>query len=394
MDHHRQLVWTTGSKQNRCQKSPLDVVANRVAEHKTVIAVVPGLDVWLTQVDAPQTSRSNLEKAVPFLLEEQLSSAVETLHFSLGKRQEDGTLATVVVARNLLRQWLTEIQQLGIKPEALVCEQQLLPWKSNSWTLLVTPTSIIVRSGEESGFSLDPGNLKQGLSMALQEGEQRPSHLHIFDYGHDNLDSVISDLNIPFTIEKQQGEPLSLFANHYQTGSVLNLLQGAFAQQEWSNAWWHPFRWTALLLLVWLIFRGGYAFLEENRLTEHIQTLDQQIESQFRQAFPKIRRVVDPQAQMSQQLTQLRQGNRPQTEDGFLTLMAKASNPLKSFSNVTFQRVRFQDGKLDIFLRVSNLQQLDQIREAIEKTPGISALIQSANKDKDGVEGNLRVFKP
>lgn len=394
VDGNRHLVWAELADGVQCRKERLEQVAQSVAG-KQVVAIVPGLDVWLTHVNAPQTSRSNMEKAIPFLLEEQLSSPVEDLHFALGKRREDGTLPVVVVAQSLLARWLEEIQSVGIQPEALICEPLLLPWKPGSWTLLLTPDTAIVRTGLESGFASDPINLAQILTLAHHEqGEQAAKQRHVLDFSHGKVCMDFSKRDIQIHTEKKEGEPLALFAENFKAGAFINLLQGAFAPRDWlSSGWWKPLRLTAVLLAGWLLFRGGYALVETDRLAQQSKALETRIEAQFRTAFPDARRVVDPQAQMSQRLQALRRGDRPKTDAGFLAIMAQAGTVLKTVSGVTLKRMRFQGGKLDLFLHLTDLQQLDQIRQAFEKDQVFSAIIQNANKGKGGVEGNLRIFK-
>lgn len=392
MDDKRNMLWTTLEDNLHFRKEHMDVIGKAVTG-KRVVAIVPGLDVWLTQVDAPQTSRSNVEQAVPFLLEEQLSCPVEDLHFALGKRREDGTLPVIVLARRVLAKWLKEMQNAGIQPEALICEPLLLPWEPEFWTILLTPTTVIVRTGLESGFALDPPNLEHMLVLALHEEKQTPKKLHVLDYSQGKVCIDFSGIDIPIHNEKKSGEPLSLFAENFKAGYFLNILQGSYAPKDWSSGWWKPFRLTTILLVGWLLFRGGYTFVEVNRLAQQTQNLEKRIENQFRAAFPDARRIVDPQAQMSQRLQALRQGDHPKSDGGFLVLIAQAGTVLKTFAGVTLKRVRFQNEKLDLFLRLADLQQLDQIRQALEKKSGFSAIIQNASKGKEGVEGNLRIFK-
>ena len=394
MDDTRHVIWSGSTRKVVCRRDPLDIVARSVVGEQ-VVAVVPGLNVWLVSVTSPPMSHSTLEKAVPFLLEEQLSCPVESLHFSLGKQNKDGTLPVVVLARNLMTSWLDELHKVGIQPQIFVCEPLLLPWKPRSWTLLLAPTKVVVRTGWDSGFALDPDHLEPLLTLALHShNQEKPELLHVLDsckgYKHGNF----SELGISVKVEQMTRDPLSIFAENFKAGPVLNLLQGEYAPQEWWYGGWKYFRLTAFLLVGWLLFRSGYSLREADRLWQEAQDLDSRIEIQFRKAFPNVQRVVDPQAQMSHQLEKLRRGHRSESEHGFLLLMAHAGAVLQTVSGVTLKKVRFQDEKLDLFLSVSNLQQLDQIRQAMAQGTSFSVAVQNANKGREGVEGNLRISRP
>lgn len=362
---------------------------------KRVVVVVPGVHVWITQVTPPQTSQSNQEKAIPFLLEEQLSCPVEELHFAFGKRQDHGTLTVAVTARARFSRWLAALHDADIQPDACVCEPLLLPWQPGTWTVLLTPTTALVRTGMEAGFALDAVNCERGLSMALQEASSMPRALHVLDYAPvpPRVDWT-GFLPIPVHVEEKTGEPLALLAAHHQADGSLSLLQGAYAPRAWVDAWWRPFRLTAALLVGWLLSQGGYAFMTLYQLSQYNLQVAQRMETQYRQTFPQARRVIDPHAQMQQQLNALRQTSHQEASHGFLELMAQSGTVLKNFPEVTFTRVRFQEGKLDLVLHVAELAQLDRIREQMTRIPTLSASIQRIDKRGEGVDGTLRLVRP
>lgn len=393
MDEKGRLTWTGVGLSNGalCRQEPLQVLAKALSGER-IVAVVPGVDVLITRVQSPKTSRSNLEKAVPFLLEEQLADSVEELHFSLGKRGVNGQLSVIVIARKLLSHWMETIKNVGIRPEAVVCEPLLLPWQPGRWTLLITSEKAIVRTGLESGFALDSNNLLSTLTLLMNdENEKKPQSLNVLDFTRGINQVDLSGLGIPILTEERDDNPLSLFAANYAQNPSINLLQGVFSPSSQLRGWWQPFKMTAWLMIGWFLFRSGYGLYMENQNEKQMLVLNQRIESHFREAFPNVRRVVDARVQMNQGLKSLRGSDQPTSQKGFLSLITRSGEVLKTVPGVTLKSMRFQEGKLDFFMRLKDLQTLDRVKQKLEKKQLI-ATIQNANKDKEGVEGHLRII--
>ena len=392
----RPPTWTrSGLNGAACRQEPLQAIATAVSGARVVV-VVPGLDVLLTQASPPKASRSDQERAVPFLLEEQLADPVENLHVVLGRQRPDGTLPVVVVARTLLNHWLGTLAKAGISPHAVVCETLLLPWRPGSWTVLVTDDKALVRSGGETGFAADVDNLAPLLKILLDgtwnpdQTAQPPQQIRLLDYTNNRQCPDLAGLEIPLRREPRQGSILPIFTATYAQQPGINLLQGHFSTKDSKRGWWQPFRMTTLMLVAWILFRAGYDLWEVHRLTQQVQQTEQQIEQLFRKAFPKVQRVVDPRVQMEGKLADMRRAGGA-NRSGFLTLIGASGNVLKKTTGVELKRIRYQDGRLDLFLRVKSLHQLDQIKQQVQKRPGLAAVIQNANREKGRVECHLRI---
>ena len=395
MDASQRVTWTGPGRSagGGCRHERLGAVSLAAAGAR-VVAVAPGPDVLVTRVQSPRTSRSNLEKAVPFLLEERLAEPPEHLHVALGRRRDNGDLPVAVVARRVLEQWLDDLREGGIQPEALISEPLLLPWEPGSWTVLLMAERALVRLGREAGFGVEPANLRPALELALAARvDDPPASLRVIDFtaGPETPDLALPGVAVRH--ERGQGHPLALMAAEHVRGLGINLLQGPFAPVDrWSGAWRH-FRLTALLLAVWFLYRGAHGLVEEMQMSGRVEAVNGRIEQTYRAAFPDARRVVDARVQMNQRLNAMRGGGK-RNQEGFLHFIGHVSTVLKGGDGTVLQQIRYQQGTLDLFLRVADLQQLDRIKQQLDGIPGLAATIQNANKATDGVDSHLRIGRP
>jgi hypothetical protein len=92
---------------------------------------------------------------------------------------------------------------------------------------------------------------------------------------------------------------------------------------------------------------------------------------------------------MQQELDRLQGG---QSGGGFLVLLGKTGAVLKDVSGVEIGGVSFRAGRLDLDIKVDNLQLLDTIKQSLSNAGGLEVEIQSATTDKEQhVQGRLRI---
>jgi general secretion pathway protein L len=124
-------------------------------------------------------------------------------------------------------------------------------------------------------------------------------------------------------------------------------------------------------------------------ITSEREALDTRINEIYRQTFPAAKRVVNPRVQMQQQLEVLmrRQGGG----DGFMTLLARAGDVLRTNKSIEISGASFRAGRLDVDLTANNLQVLDELKQTLTGK-GLVVEIQSATTDaSQQVKSRLRI---
>jgi general secretion pathway protein L len=350
-----------------------------------VVVLVAGEQCLLTTARVPGRNRQKLLRAVPYALEEQLSDEVENLHFALGDAQPDGSWPVAVIGRRYLDELMAAFAASALEVQQVIPELLAVPRAEDEISALVIDGMSLVHNGTHGGYAVDSENL--GMLLALQAGEI-PPRLHLFVQAGRSPPET-DDYGAETVVDTWEGDPLNLFAAGLPERPI-NLLQGDYSRTgNWAQLW-KPLRATAVLLLAGVLVNFVVTGIEYFRLGHESERLHAEIERIFRQASPETKRVVDPRAQMQQQLDTLQRTAGADTS--FLVLLGRTGAVLHDAQGVEIASISYRAGRLDVDLKIGDLQQLDKLKQSLDAAGGMSVEIQSAAAGKDNrVQGRLRI---
>lgn len=357
------------------------------AEGLRVLVLMPATDCLLTSVRVPGRNRKKLLQAAPYALEEQLSEDVEQLHFAIGVELDDGSWQVAVINKQRMETLMATLAEAGLDVQQVIPEQLAVPLSAEGDSVLIDHDMAIVRNSIYSGYAVDRDNLGIVLAAGQPEEAETPAVLQL--YVEQDASPDLADYPAETRIEHYARDPLSILAQGLDIKAI-NLLQGEFGQTgEWGRVL-RPWRATAALLLAGVLISNAVMAVDYYRLGKESDQLKTQIEATFRKAFPEIKRLVNPRAQMQQKLDQLQ--NRQGTGNRFLDLIGQAGVVLKDTQGVEVTGANYRGGRLDLDLMVTSLQLLDQLKQALAKGNRLSVEIQSATTESDRrVKSRLRI---
>ena len=353
-----------------------------------VSVLAPASDCLLTTVSVPGSNRQKLVRAVPYALEEQLTVDVEDLHFALGPELGDGSHAVLVIAIERLESILESCREAGLDVDRVIPEQLAVPCPPSGTSVVIDRDMALVRTGDYAGLAIDTDNL--GLILPNRpepEEEGVTGELRVYRLAGSPLPEFgpAADTAV---VEEYHGSPMGLLAAGAGSPTI-DLLQGPYSRsQEWGKLW-RPWRATAALLLAAFIVSHVIMAIDYYRLSQEQDALTSRIEEIYRETFPAAKRVVNPQVQMQQQLDQLlrRQGGG----SGFMTLLARAGDVLRSNKSIEISGASFRAGRLDVDLTANSVQVLDELKQTLSGK-GLNVEIQSATTDaSQRVKSRLRI---
>lgn len=369
------------------QRCPFEQATERsLFAGRRVVVFLPAADVRLASVKVPARQPSKVMQAVPYALEDQVAEDVDSLHFAIGTRQEDGSHPVAVVSRARLARVLTALRARGLQPELLVPEMLALPPPAadGAWSALVDDTQAIVRSGPWSGFSCGATDLDAYLSMA-DPTRTRPLRLQVAG----DAPSDWSTLAWPLTLLPQPNGLVALAAQ-LRPAQAINLLQGGFAQSRDIERLWKPWRLAAALLLAWLVL-GSVSFLVDTwKLEAELRRQDAANVARFQQLFPDQTRVVDLSAQLEQQLRARAAGG---SAGGPLALFEPLAQALAASPGLKLTGMQYREGALFLSMTATDLQVLENLRNWFASGSDAALEVQSANAESGAVQIRARLSR-
>lgn len=367
-----------------------------------ITVLVPATEVLLAEVELPPMNRQRLARAVPFVLEEQLASDVESLHVAVGERDAAGRVASAVVARDILDTWLARLRTAGLQPDMVSPELFGVPRDDadDGWALLIDGNRALLRTGPQAGLGFDPDNLVPVLSACLDDaGETPPGQLTVTvcadaDFedspAYRELAELCAEQELALSLLRQTDEdPVGdvVLAQGFDEQAAINLLQGDYSRKEQLEKLLRPWRPALILAVLWLVVQFGLLGLEYNRFSTQHSELNEQITTLYRETFPEARKIVDPKVQMEQALQKLR--SSAGGHSGLLFLLAGAGTVFNDTSGLQLRSLRYSDGKLDVDLRLPDLQALDRLKQALSGQAGLKVEIVSASSRDGKVESRI-----
>lgn len=364
-----------------------------------IIVLIPGADVLLAIANIPAGNRQRAMNAIPYALEDQLATDVDTLHFALGERIDNIRIHAAAVDRTHMDGWLEKLRQAHIEPDVITSEILALPWSGSgtesrlatSWVIIVTGNQALVRTGPQTGWVADIDNLDALLRIALHESNgTKPEQVRVINCAPAAAFSgLLADTGITVNIEQSDEAVLSVLGRGYNEKNAINLLQGSYNRREQLGKLWKPWRPALIMLVFLLMIQSGMTIADYMRLKTESDALTQQIAQTYLRTFPDARKVVNPRAQMEQRLKELRGGDIE--TGGFISLLGSIGQPLKETPGLEIQRINYTEGKIDLALSIGDLQSLDQLKQRLATQGRVTVNIESAASSDNKVEARLQI---
>lgn len=367
--------------------------ASQLAKGRRTLVLIPAAELLITEVTIPTKNRQRLIQAVPFSLENELTEDVTQLHFAVGNTGSDSITPVLVMARQRLERWLEILESAGIEPIAIYADLLSLPYDSKTWSLYQDSQILNIRTARERGFSTDAINGEAVLNLALEQSEQPPQGIHLYQSPActDPIDLSQLDLEYETTTQRLDslGDLTALLTENLLEKEQINLLQGEYQRVDKMTLQWKRWLPAAVLAAIFIALSLIMSIQDYRHYEQQSVALGEQIRTTFQQAFPEVKRIVDPKAQMEQKLNSLRSGGSGSFMQ-FTTLFVPTASVIKSSPNTTLENISFRDGKLDLQIIIKELQALESLKQAIEAKK-LAVEIRSANAAGNQVTSHIRI---
>ncbi|MBL1417287.1 MAG: type II secretion system protein GspL [Moritella sp.] len=382
------LVWSTVEREiiaSGILTSAEDLIELKSrAGGRPIIALVPSCDITFKKVELPGRSNKQLLNALPYMLEQELSSDIDKLHFAVLDKAAN-TVSVAVIAHDKMQQW-----QTWLADAELVCEQYIpdaltLPYNEAHWSAIELDGQWLIRQTPTQGLCIE----SELLTFVLATTEYPE------DEGVNNIPTVMSysPLDALALDNWQQGQielPMKLCAE----GAIAcryNLLQGQYKVVREENVALKLWRGTAIAASLAMVMIFVNQFVTLNKLEQQQSALDNEIRQVYKTVFkPKKMRLNTRlvKKQMQSRLNDLRGGG---DNSGFLVMLSQLTPAFKQLPGIKPISVRYDTKQATIRLQASaaDFQVFDKLKSSLSTQFDVA---QGTLSQRDGrVQGTLDI---
>jgi general secretion pathway protein L len=284
-----------------------------------VMLLLAGADVNLLSVQAPPLTGARLKAALPGLVEEHILGDPSDHVLVAAPQQPDGTRPIAVVDRDWLELIVRSLLAQGARSVAAVPAQLCLPLQPGSVSAAIQGTELTLRQGLFQGFGLA---LDAVPAVVLQTARafsgDAPLVLYVPHGELGEYQALAVDAGPGITLETDDWA-------HWIAGSkstALDLVSGLGAAGSQPRDW-RRWRWPIRLVLLALAGNLIGLNIEWLRLKREADTVRQSMTQTFRSVYPNQTTILDPIAQMRQNIARARASTGEVAPDEF-TYMASA----------------------------------------------------------------------
>lgn len=325
------------------------------------LILIPGQSVLLTSVHLPKTHRRELEKAVPYALEEQLTNEIDQCHFAIGEPDREGNCLVGVIDKKTLEYYLSLLSSYHITPAVLLPDFLALSYQENTWSITLNDDTAAVRTEKMLGFSSLTTNLKLLLPLALEKTRLMPEKIKIHANTTLSIKNIFEKLPIPLEslTERSAYDYRETIKN-----PIFNLLSSHYRQKK--SAVSHqrnPWPWVGVAAAIWLIVLMGTKFTYLFVSKHQIKQLQTQINTHYQQIFPGTL-SDNPRLHLEQELNALQKSSQ---NDQFIQLLSRSGFILRHYSTITLNKITYQKNELILELSSEHLNDLEKFMRELHE---------------------------
>ncbi len=372
---------------------------------RDVIVLVPSAEVLTTSVDIPVRGRAKLQAALPYALEEYVADDIQNLHFAAGAKRSSGRTPVSVVAHERMAEWIDMLNGADIRASSVVADSYGLARIPGTISMLLVNGQVFINDGDDTEMIMEdvsPAEALAAIGVLRDSGTQAseeitstatPRHLLVYCEAADEerfqqdwiamreeLDSV--------DVKLLADGAMPRLAVTVATGAGVNLLQGVYGVKKEYGFMFRPWKYAAILLLVFGILGIATKATDYFLLLREEAGLRQQFNTEYRQMLPGAPETDDP-ARVIQSLK--RRAGTTTSAPVFLQSMEQLGRALQQNREAQIELISYRNGVVDIRLSAPNVATLASIQEAVSENGQFRANIQSTNQEGEKVLGRIQI---
>ncbi|MBL8516617.1 MAG: hypothetical protein JNM76_06580 [Betaproteobacteria bacterium] len=311
-----------------------------------VTVTIPANRVLFTELKLPPVSAARLATLLPFAIEDKLMSDPVTILALAGPASASGERTVAVVDKPWLLQSLSALKAVGLNPDAVVPQSELVPRTAGAWSALLPPggrEGVLVR---EDGFALafdvssDPTPPLAVVLAVKEAGDKAPKSILALAASEAEVSGWSAALNLPVTWRAPALRVDQKSSFDFLDHDALRI----FAKRSDWETLWPVFKPAAVVAGLIVLFHFASLGVSVWQLNRQDAAVRKEMVATFQSAFPDAKAIVDPALQMSRNLADLRR-ERGQATDPVVPGLAAMQGWARAAGGEV-RRVQFDGRKL------------------------------------------------
>jgi general secretion pathway protein L len=359
-----------------------------LAVNKTVIVVIPSIDVVLEKINLPKMNENRFLQAIPFALEDQLFGEPESLHFAASGNTKDVARVVAIIAHEKMQSWLQLLKSWSLDPDQLVPSIFTVPYSQETWSIILLD-DCLVRMSALDGFACDSINLFNLLELSIHASQTKPIHCHVVNTKSESLLKQKQPTN--FVIHEQMASldnVLAMSAQQVTAFPGINLLQGRYSKKRYSFLQTSKVtKMTAYLAAAWIVLLFLYPLGSYLILKQHAIALENEIAQIYKKNFPQASRMIAPKLRMQEKLD--KQNNEDKENQPFL-YFGLIGKGLGVASHVELKRLDYQNKQVTLELIADTSSDFSEFTDYLTQQ-GLTVRQQNANLAGSRINATLLI---
>ncbi|WP_163932239.1 type II secretion system protein GspL [Paraferrimonas sp. SM1919] len=319
---------------------------NRLKGHaldKPVDVLIPTQTTSILSAQLPEKGTRQALKALPFMLEDELSESVEQLHFCATK-VVNNQVDVCVVNHQQMQLWLSWLADAQIQPNRIVPDALALPTpEMGCWSVLEINGKYLIKTAKSKGMVIAPDWFPMVAQRTVKAAINDEQPIPVIE--------AYSPLEVPMmSVEQQQLDlPMLLLAKGVDQVDI-NLLSGVYAPKSDFSNYLLPWKKVAIAASVCLGLALVNKGVNQYHYNQQAQAYKEQAEATYRQLFPQEKRIIGVKRQIDKKLSELNGGNGG---GQFLSMLEQLSQAFSQVKQLKPTGMRFDNKRNELRLQVS-----------------------------------------
>lgn len=375
-------------------KADLACIAD-MADSRRVELVLSCNDIHFNKVNLPNKAQRHIRKAVPYIIEEQISEPIDSLFIAVGTRSSGDLIPVRGINKGYLDMILSTFKAAEVQLDSIRIDLDLVEECKDEYRLVLFDDLALVVDNLGNRWSCDVDDFSWLAQRQLEENseDELPIAIPMEIVCQSKKEQVNFENQLPagrFAPEFQVVESVEAYL--FNSNEVaLNLLQGEYEPKVENSPLKSMLQKVATIAAIVFVANLIYLGSQSITLKSEYQRLGKERAALWKQAFPGRKVPSSPDKVLRSFMKSIGGGKG---DSSFLLMLDSVSSKLTNLKQLYPTNISYnaQRNELRIDLVAKDLPILNQYRDALKQS-GFDVDMSSANQRGDGYSSRLIVRK-